>query len=170
MSEIKSIGEGQTYDMIAHGTFVILVGVPLGMFSYHLIAGLSVIIGILLFLVSSGIQIDKSQNRIRKYRSLLGFKFGSWRTLDDVKKIELRYFIEGLSGTEGLIAASNTSQVKVFDLYFLNNENKELKYHSFTSLKPAFRFMKYADKNLKILTENFVAEFYKKSRKTNQKK
>lgn len=170
MSEIKSIGEGQTYDMIAHGTFVILVGVPLGMFSYHLIAGLSVIIGILLFLVSSGIQIDKSQNRIRKYRSLLGFKFGSWRTLDDVKKIELRYFIEGLSGTEGLIAASNTSQVKVFDLYFLNNENTELKYHSFTSLKPAFRFMKYADKNLEILTENFVAEFYKKSRKTNQKK
>ncbi len=170
MSTIKTIGEGQTYDLIAHGTFVILVGVPVGMLSYHFIAGLSVLIGILLFLVSSGIQIDKSQNRIRKYRSLLGFKFGVWRTLDDVKKIELRYFIEGLSGADSILAASNTSQVKVFDLYFLVGDLEELKYHSFTTLKPAFRFMKYVDENFKILTENQVVEFYQKSRKTNHKK
>lgn len=160
MSNIKSIGEGQTFDLIAHGTVIILVGVPIGMFTYHLIAVIFFFIGILFILMSSGIQLDNEQNRIRKYRSLLGFKFGVWRTLSDVKKIELRYFIEGLSGSSSFLAASNTSRVKNFELFLILSNNEEQKFHSFTELKPAYRVMKVLKKEFRIELDNQVTKFH----------
>ena len=166
MSNVKSIGEGQTYDLIAHGTLVIVFGVPFGMFTLHFIAALSVLVGILLILVSSGIQLNIEKNSIRKYRSLLGFKFGIWRTFSDVKKIELRFFVEGLSGQGILLAASNTSRVKVFDLYFILKDKSELKFHVFTKLKPAYRVMKVLKNHFDLELENQVTKFYKNT--TNQ--
>lgn len=165
MSAIKTIGEGQTYDLITHGTFVILFGVPLGMFTSHFIAGASVLIGILLMLMSSGIQLNSSKVEIRKYRSLLGFKFGTWKNISDVKKIELRYFVEGLSGQGSNLSAPNTSRVKVFDLFFLMEDGSEHKFHTFTKLKPAFRVMKVLKGNYEIELENQVEKFYKNTSK-----
>lgn len=162
MSKIKSIGEGQTFDLITHGTVVILVGVPIGMFTYQFIALIFFLIGILFMFVSSGIQLDSEENRIRKYRSLLGFKFGPWRTLTDVKKIELRYFIEGLSGSSSYLAAANTSRVKNYDLYLIFDDKKELKFHTFIKLKPAYRVMKVLKKEFQIVLENQVTKFHTK--------
>ena len=134
MSKV-TIDEGATYEYLAHGLGVLIIGLFLGLVN-PLLTILFIIAGIAVMAIRTGIEIDLEKGLMRKCKKSLFMRFGGWIDLQKIVRAELKYNTNGPDISEGLqVTAPYILPVprtaKTFDLILTNAEGKELVFNQF---------------------------------------
>ena len=161
MNNRISIHEGLTYEYLVPGLFVLFGGGILLFFTS--IGGFLVItVGFLLMVVSTGIEVDITQKRLRKYKSILFVRFGVWESLTNIITVELRYNANSVkikgAFTQPMIAfpvllPNPGGAAKTFDLYLVDDVGEEKLINQFLKISLAIKTLKVLAQipNLKIV-------------------
>ncbi|MBI3134243.1 MAG: hypothetical protein HYZ14_06145 [Bacteroidetes bacterium] len=161
MSKPVIIHEGLTYEYLVPGLFVLILGGAVCFFSS--VPGCIILItGILLMLLSTGIEVDAEGEKMRKYKSILRLKFGTWESLKNTVTVELKYNanavkISGLFVTQpvGLtsIFPNPGASAKTFDLYLADDTGEEKLVNQFLKIGLALKTLKALEQipHLKII-------------------
>jgi hypothetical protein len=177
MAKTTAIHEGLTYEYLVPGLFVLLGGGILFVFN-TILAIVVVLFGILMMMLSTGLEVDFEHQRIRKYKSILFLKFGEWLYLRNIVQIELRYNsnsvkIKGPAGTNivpgfGLpwIAPNPGAAAKTFDLYLLDDVGEEKLLNQFLKYGLAIKVLNVLEKVSRIKIINHFDTMMKTQRST----
>jgi len=138
-NEIKDKNFGFTFEYSTYAYIFIFVGLVNFWFYIHLAIGL-VALGLITFLIRSGMQVNFDEQKVRTYNELFGIKIGEWSDIKQVEQVELNY-------TSNAKAEKKHGEVEDFD-----NEDFEIVLRlKDDSLVELVNFGDY-----KIAKENFV--------------
>ncbi len=167
MPEQFKIEEGKTYEYVVHGSVLILLGFIL--FSVHWIFTIFVVIlGIGMFLIKTGVEINYETKSIRKYTVFLGLKVGTWYNLNNYQAAELRYNSQRI-GAQKVYWSSYFSpkprSTDTYDLLLIDKQGKPLLLNPFLKFSIGNKTLEALKKIKGLANRNFAAE-----RLANQKK
>jgi hypothetical protein len=114
------------------GIFAIIYGVYKLYTSGSSFAGLavlSILVGILVNLMTKGIQLDFSRKRYREYAAILGLKYGKWIKLPDIDYISV--FRQQLIKQGGMQSLSYQDKQEVIIVKLVVSENEHYDVASF---------------------------------------
>jgi len=128
VAEIIDIPEGRKNDYLVHGVFaVIAAGILL--LAHWTLTALLVALAVVLFSVSSGIEIDFQGRRVRVYKAIGRLRLGSWLAVDRYNGVALRYTNE--SQTTGGRGPELTVRVRTYDLHLTGPDGATELFHDF---------------------------------------
>jgi hypothetical protein len=159
-NEIKNKNFGFTFEYSTYAYIFIFVGLVNFWFYIYLAIGL-VILGLITFLIRTGIQVKLSEQKIRTYNELFGFKIGDWSDLTQVEQIELNY-------TSNAKAEKKHGEVEDFDnedfeiVLRLKNDSL-LELVNFGDYKLAKENFTWLIDTLKLPSKNIVEEIMEKA-------
>jgi len=159
-NEIKNKNFGFTFEYSTYAYIFIFVGLVNFWFYIYLAIGL-VILGLIIFLIRTGIQVKLSEQKIRTYNELFGFKIGDWSDLTQVEQIELNY-------TSNAKAEKKHGEVEDFDnedfeiVLRLKNDSL-LELVNFGDYKLAKENFTWLIDTLKLPSKNIVEEIMEKA-------
>lgn len=149
MKKTILIHEGLTYEYLVPGLFIFLVGAAILFFSIFL-GILIVISGLILMILSTGIEVDVVNQRIRKYQSFLFLRFGVWHGLKYIIQVELKYNPNS-ANIRGPVQPTFAFPVlmpnpggtaKTFDLYLIDDLGNENMINPFLKISLALKTLK----------------------------
>jgi hypothetical protein len=147
--------------------FFIIVAGGLLFFAHWLLAIPTILIGILLLCMRSGIEIDQTKKQIRKYSALSNLKLGAWVNLKIYHHVELKH--TSISQTMSSRAQSTTVRTKTYDLIFFNAAGQEYEFNDFTDYKIAVQVFKTVASSLGITSRNHIEERIAKNKELKKK-
>jgi len=169
---ILSINEGLTYEYVIHGSVTIVIALLLLLVS-PILTFVFLIVGILLLTISTGIDIDFNNQKLRKFKSIPFLKFGQWIDLKKIILIELKYNSNtakingpGMSSIGlGVILPNAGGTLKTFDLIFHDDVGIETIINQFIKASQATKTLKVLSQisHLKII--NHFEEMLMESKK-----
>lgn len=177
MNNAKSFHEGITYEYLVHGVFTFIFGGLLAFFSVFISLPVMAI-GIGLMVISTGVDVDHHENKMRKYKSVFGYKWGNWINLSQIKKIELIYdfntgklpgVLQGNVYPSPMGTPNRAGSLKTFDLYLTYQNNERILLNKFNKAGLAlgimkelqkFSFLEIDNQYEKMLVESFKARRY----------
>lgn len=173
MSKTTVIHEGLTYDYLVPGLFVLLGGGILFVFN-NVLALVVVSVGIILMVLSTGVEVDDAKQRIRKYKSILFLKFGAWHYLRNIIQVDLRYNahavkIKGPALTNFVVpwvAPNPGGAAKTFDLFLVDDVGEERLLNQFLKYALAVKALSALEKMGRIKTINHFEGMMKSQRST----
>ena len=96
---------------------------------------LMIAVVVVLFCVSSGIEIDLARKRVRVYKAIGKTYVGAWLSVQPYNTISIRYTNESqLMGGRG---PELTVRVRTFDLHFTGPDGASRSFHDFTNYAKA---------------------------------
>lgn len=105
------------------GYVFMLIGILL-LFVSPIIGLVMALAGTIVAFLKSGVQIDKTSNRVRDYSGLFNFKTGSWETMDGFSDIAvLRKRISTTAFSRANRPATTSDEV-VFDICLMDNSHR----------------------------------------------
>lgn len=128
---MQTLSQGKTYDYVIHGTFIAIFGII--MILIHPLFAIFVVIGISLALLSSGIQIDAKNKKIRKYFAAEVIYFGKWIDLNTIQKILLRYNGHPGNTYRPIYLNKAPSSLRTYDLILTNKDDQSTVLFEFLS-------------------------------------
>lgn len=158
-----TIPEGYTYEYLAHGFFMALIGIIVG-FAVHWVCFLVFFAGIIMAASKTGIQIDEKLKKLRKYTSWTFFKTGAWLDLNEILQIELGYDDHGNSNT--VLMGQTHESAKTFDLILTFDLDRKILFNQFTKAGLAFKTVDIIEKITDIPVMNYVVESIQYKRST----
>jgi hypothetical protein len=126
------IDEGNTNEFLIHGVFL-LIAAGLGGLIHYSITILLFPIGILLFMVKSGVEIDISSRKIRVCKYLFGSKKGTWIDLEKVESFEIKITKE--SGMKPYRGGDRHQSIQTYDLHFNLKDGSSYEFHPFDTYR-----------------------------------
>ena len=148
-----TIDEGQTLDFVIHAFIVLAFGTPIVLIHPALYL-LPLAIGIALFSISAGIEVDVTNVRIRKYKAIAGYKWGNWKELKKYKAAHLKFHLDNSSNEFGLNIAGmyvpQSGPARSYDLVFTDENNNAFEFNHFVKYSKALSTVK-ALKDIKSL-------------------
>ncbi|MBK7128207.1 MAG: hypothetical protein IPM74_12735 [Crocinitomicaceae bacterium] len=177
MSKIKSFPEGLTYEYLVHGVFTFILGGFLLFFSAFISLPVMAV-GIGMIVISTGVDVDNNENKLRKYKSVFGYKWGNWINISHIKKIELIYdfntgklpgVLQGNVYPTPIGAPNRGGTLKTFDLYLTYQNNERILLNKFNKAGLAlgvmkelqkFSFLEIDNQYEKMLVESFKGRRY----------
>jgi hypothetical protein len=140
------INEGKTNNYLVYGVFVLLgVAILIGLsvvYSklFFIPAIIFVLIALLLFSASNGLQIDSVRGQYRAYGKIGTFKFGQWQALiDPVSAKRVLHSSNAQKGTSPMMGkvATLNSKVITYDIVITDSANQEHLVYDFLEYKTA---------------------------------
>lgn len=107
-------------------------------FIIHPLCAFAIPVGIIMTLSKTGIEIDPSGKRIRKYISWVIFKTGFWHDLSKIVTVELRFNTQHSKVTRPLYMNKGDTTAKTYDLILISDVGEEILLNGFT--KPGLAF------------------------------
>lgn len=164
---MTKISEGATYEFLVHGLGLFIIG--LFLLILHWSVGLfAIILAIGLMASKTQIEIDETNNRIRKSKSLLFIRFGNWYSLKNYISAQLKYNMnvtkkDGRGSLAFMImpagflgARSKPTTVKTYDLVFIDDTEHEFIFNQFTRFGLALKVVKALEKGSNLTVHNQV--------------
>jgi len=144
LSSTSNINEGLTYEYLIHGIMLTVAGI-FCTFIFHPICALAIPIGILMSLSKTGIEIDATGKRIRKYVSWIIFKTGIWHDLSKIVTVELRFNTQHSKVTRPLYMDKGDTTAQTYDLFLISDVGEEFLLNGFTKPGLAFKTLDALD-------------------------
>lgn len=165
MKSTNSISEGITYSLLIPAVFTLITGGILCVF--YLIPGLILIgLGVYLFTVTGGFELNASEKRYRSYKRLFGLNWGNWQSFDRVKQVEI--WLSSESKTlrtlypTGSPAYYNNSQSTLksitYDLILIKDNDEKSIAFEFLSYKKALAALRMIENQMPLPIRDRVAE------------
>ncbi|MBD3636225.1 MAG: hypothetical protein HUJ25_02695 [Crocinitomicaceae bacterium] len=157
------VSEGYTYEYLIHGVMTAIGGIICS-FLIHPIFLLAIPIGIMMSASKTGIEIDSSAKRVRKYVSWIIFKTGNWHDLSKIVKIELKYNSQHTKHVRPIYLAKSDTTAKTFDLTLIDDVGTESILNEFTKPGLAFKTLENLKGVSNFEIDNQVEGMLKKQR------
>ena len=154
----ERIHEGMTMEYLPHGLGVAILAIAMSFVHPILIIPFgAAAVGV--FTIATGIEIDYKNNCIRKYKSVFGYDWGKWKSLDKMVSAELKYYINnktigGSVTAVGVLPSSGPA--KAFDLVFTNDLDEKDEFNSFTKYSFALKTMMALEKIPSLTVQNHI--------------
>lgn len=146
---------GYTFEYFAHALLLIFFGLVC-LFVHYLISIVLILFGILLLLIKSGIELDASNNRLRNYSEIFGFKFGKWIDASGLQRIDLNYTSE--SQTVKSLIHTDSLHTKTFDVFLQFEDRQEIEIASFTDYQTALDVLGELTMELNVNSKDWINE------------
>lgn len=165
MKSPNLISEGITYSLLIPAVFTLITGGVLSVF--FLIPGLILLaLGVYLFTVTGGFELNASEKRYRSYKRLFGLNWGNWHSLENAKQVEI--WLSSESKTlrtllpTGSPAYYNNNQTTLksitYDLILIKDSGEQRIAFEFMSYKKALAAMRMIENQLQLPTRDRIAE------------
>ncbi|MFT4603082.1 MAG: hypothetical protein ACI857_003269 [Arenicella sp.] len=160
--------------------------IPLGLL-LCVLAGISTIIhplfiiptgaaAIAVFTISTGIEINHKSNQLRKYKSVFGYRWGQWRTMDSWVQAKLVLSIDNkdmpaqmVNSIDAMGGARQSSSIRTFDLVVNYKNGKFETINHFIKYSFALKTMKSLKKISSLTSINKVEERLIKQRQNRKR-
>ncbi|MCK6649456.1 MAG: hypothetical protein L6Q66_07360 [Bacteroidia bacterium] len=154
----QEIKLGYTFEYFIPGVLSIILGAVF--FFWNIVLGAMVLcFGIALILLQTGIEIDRSKNKLRKFYQLFPIKFGQWLNMGDFSAVELRRTNE--SQTMQHRAGQTTVETKTFDIILLEKSGRIIELNDFKSYSIAAKTLILISETFLLQSRNEVEEIRK---------
>lgn len=128
------MNEGYSLNYLIHAFFVIIAGILGFMLNTFLAIGL-IILGIMLLLVKTGVEIDCPNKYALAYQSIFGMRLGRKINLNDYKQVRLKR--ESHSTQMQSRGPSNVVETKVFLIQLMNDGDSKVDLYAFRKYSKA---------------------------------
>jgi hypothetical protein len=115
-----------------------------------------------LLLVTTGVEVDQRNNRVRKYSGWLGKRWGIWLPLSHFQRVRLEEFVVNKK-SEGAIRFNPTSS-RTYDILLVDRDEKIYELNDFFDYHQALRCLAEIEKT-GIESENAYALYTQSLRK-----
>ncbi len=146
---------GFTFDFLAPGFFFIIGG-GICLLANLILAIFLILFGILLLLLKTGIEIDISNRKVRKYYDLFSIRFGNWINTAYLKKVKLRATNE--SQTMNGLGGSKTYRTKTYDIIFFDSTGNLSELNDFINYNIACNIFNIISESFALESENEVEQ------------
>lgn len=102
----------------------------------------------MMIMSKTGIEIDMTKKRIRKYVSWGVFKTGIWNDLSQIIKVELCFNTQHTKLTRPLYQNKGDTTAKTYDLILIPNAGKEIILNEFTKPSLAYKALETLKRHL----------------------
>lgn len=149
-----TISEGKTNSLILPAVIGLFVGAVVCVFIP--IAGVILLaFSISLFLATTGLEIDATDKRYRKYTSYFGLKWGVWHSAVSVISIDLKLSAE--NGTYYHRLGERSHKSITYDLIIEDSFDKAQTIYEFMEYKPAKQAIKAFAEALQVEMTDYIA-------------
>ena len=159
---IITLSEGSTFEHVPAGLIITIIGIPLT-FALHWLCSPILIVGILIIIAQTGIEINTTTKQMRKYTFWTFFRTGKWLDLTQLTKIELNYQDHG--GRKKRLAGQTHTAAKTFDLILFKNGGRKIIFNEFVKVGLAFQTID----TLKTLLPDIPIDNYVKAKIAHKK-
>lgn len=142
------INLGYTFDYLGLGVLFILGG-GICFLANIILAIFLLLFGILLLLLRTGIEVDTTKKKVRKYFDLFSIRFGNWIYATSLKKVELKATNE--SQTMNSRGGSKTYHTKSYDIILFGKFGTPIELNEFIDYNVACQ-------TLMLISESFGLE------------
>lgn len=165
MKSANFVSEGITYSLLIPAVFTLITGGILSVFL--LIPGLILLgLGIYLFTVTGGFELNASEKRYRSYKRLFGLNWGNWQSFDRVKQVEIWLSSESKTlrtlfptGSPAYYNNSRSTLKSItYDLILVNDSGEHLIAFEFLSYKKALAALRMIENQLQFPIRDRIAE------------
>ncbi len=155
MQEREEIKLGFTYEFVVHAIISIIIGGVCSLVN-GIVAILLIAVGITLFFIRTGINIDKAKGRVRKYYAVFSMRVGYCIYINQVKIIELKRKNE----SEGLQhrAGQNTIENKTYDIILIDSTGFSIELSEFKIYTTATNVLNLIADTFSLKSKNKVEE------------
>jgi len=157
-----------TYEFLIHGIMLSVAGI-FCCFIIHPICLTAIPVGIIMSLSKTGIEIDITEKKIRKFISWIIFRTGIWYNLHRIVKIELRFNNQHSKITRPLYMNKGDTTAKTYDLFLISDVGEEILVNEFTKSQLAFKTLDALNGISNYEIENQVEEILKNQIKTRKR-
>ena len=151
-----AISEGKTNSLILPAVIGLFAGAVVCVFIP--IAGVILLaFAISLFAATTGLEIDATDKRYRKYTSYFGFKWGIWHSVDSVIAVDLKLSAE--NGTYYHRLGERSHKSITYDLITEEKSGKQQTIYEFMEYKPAKQALKAFGEAFQVeITDHIAAK------------
>jgi len=166
------IHEGMTMEYIPQGFLIMIVAIA-GAFIHPLLGLLIATIGIGVFTISTGIEIDHKNLKMRKYKGILMYRWGKWLPLNEWEQAKLILSIDNkdmpaqiVNAIDVVGGARKKSSIRTFDLVVTFKNGTKATINHFLKYSFALKTMQALAKIGELKTMNLIEERLIRQRKT----
>ncbi|MCZ4409879.1 hypothetical protein O3Q51_13745 [Cryomorphaceae bacterium 1068] len=142
LSDSVKISEGKSYAYLVHSSFLTVVFFIFGfLFPWCF---LLIFPSLSLLLITTGVEVDSRNNRVRNYSGWLGNRFGVWLPLSHFQKVRLEEFVVSKK-SEGAVRFNPTSS-RTYDILLLDKYGKIYELNDFFEYDLALECMREIEK------------------------
>lgn len=151
-----------------HGVIGIFIAIPCFFMMNPLIGIALIILAAHCFFFVSGIEIDVSKKRYRKYSALYNFNFGEWKEFGQIARVELMLSIEssrlimplghGLGGNAQFYGQQGSLKSKTYDIVLTESDGKNELFYEFLEYDLAKKCFRAITESLQVEAHDKVAE------------
>ena len=162
------VNEGRKNIYLLQGIFVFIVGAVLlsvGLSSMIIVSVFGVLVlvlAVLMFAATNGLQIDTELNRYRQYANIGGYYNGGWTNFGLVESAQLVLTSENMyragMATQSIGSSMSSSIIKTYDVQFILKNSKVITIFEFDEYKHAKQVLKKIKEEMEVPVSNIVAE------------
>lgn len=139
--------------------YIGLTAIACGIYSYfnlnNYLASLLFLFGVFLFLSINGTVIDVEQRKVKHYFNILFFRVGTWKSLDQFSRVELRG--QSNSQTFHYRSVSSSINVKSYSIFLIQNQKEKIELKEFRDYKQAKAFLLEIGEKLDLKQVNYLS-------------
>jgi hypothetical protein len=146
---------GYTFEYFIPGVLLIIIG-GVCFLGNALAAIFLLVLGIILILLRSGIEIDEGRKSVRKFYDCFSIRFGRWISVKNMQAVELRFTNE--SKTMQHRGGQTSVRTKTFDIVFVKKSGTSYELNDFKSYHVATQALKLISQTFDLGARNIVEE------------